>query len=663
MILHDIFDHAQIFAAHLVAKSNLIHKILREYESFEVVNDEIKKSVDALTNLSEVSTYYGDEKLTHQISVFLPLNLPLYSFILFAIMPSYQTNKLVVRPPDRMSDIFADLSQKLGFLEYYPNIEIFAGSRKDFVEDYCKKSSVVLFTGKYKNFLTISKQCNQNTLILFNGSGHNPIVLTPSANIDLAIEKTAYTKLFNNGQDCAGPDCILIHDSIADEFISKLQLTLDNVRLDTSYANDSTTVGPLFEKSLLTDVIKFIFDCQSRGAKITYGGMVDFRYNLIQPCILEVQLSQMKNFSELYSPLFFIARYANDYELNSYFNDLDGSYRCRQMYVSLFGESAVVENSYGSIVLKNRTIHDIERGTEEYGGYGPEASSISYRGLTIHKPLLVPREISNFLFHDWSVEIFNDLPKYSPEQKRLALSAQFQKIVQQIFGEELVFAYIFGSFASGKDTSFSDIDTLICVRNRKSQHVKEYLQWLFFIHELFGRIPDIKYPSEILTFEEINHASNVIQTLSLKAIKNGVEKYDAMVWFHSLSQPHIGTVFPENIPGDWQTYFPLHESRLLSSFLKDIDEISKQSESFFQPHPQIDEMPRDKAALSTYLSNLNKRGLINVLKMIPFEEVPQHTDIVLELVMDRPFMGRSIFDTTSQKQLYDSCFRFGVVAP
>ena len=663
MIFHDILNHAQKFAAHLVAKSHVIHEVMREYQSYEVVNDEIRKSVDALTSLSEISSYYSDANLTHQISVFLPLNLPLYSFVLFAIMPSYQASKVIVRPPERMNDIFAKLSQKLEFLEYYPGIEIFTGARKDFVEDYCKKSSVVLFTGKYKNFLTISKQCNKDTLILFNGSGHNPIVLTPSANIDFAVEKTTYVKLFNSGQDCAGPDCILVHDSIADEFILKLQLALNNTALANSYMDDSTIVGPLFEKGSLTDVIKFIFNCQSNGAEITHGGKVDFRYNLMHPCILEVRLSQMRNFSELYSPLFFIARYANDYELNLYFNDIDGSYQSRQMYISLFGESSVVENSYGSIILKNRTIHDIERGTEEYGGYGSEASSISYRGIIIHKPLLIPREISNFLFHDWSADIFNDLPKYSPEQKQLALSTQFKKIVQQIFGEELVFAYIFGSFASGKDTPFSDIDTLICVRNRKSQHVKEYLQWLFFIHELFGRIPDLKYPSEIITLDEISKASNVIQTLSLKATKNEIEKYDAMVWFHSLSQLHIGTVFPENIPVQWQEYFPMHESRLLSSFLRDIDEMSKKSENFFQPHIQIDEMPRDNTALSTYLSNLNKRGLINVLKMIPFEEAPQHTDIVLQLLMDRPFMGRSLFDATNQKQLYDPCFRFGVVAP
>ena len=175
-------------------------------------------------------------------------------------MPSYQASKVIVRPPERMNDIFAKLSQKLEFLEYYPGIEIFTGARKDFVEDYCKKSSVVLFTGKYKNFLTISKQCNKDTLILFNGSGHNPIVLTPSANIDFAVEKTTYVKLFNSGQDCAGPDCILVHDSIADEFILKLQLALNNTALANSYMDDSTIVGPLFEKGSLTDVIKFIFN-------------------------------------------------------------------------------------------------------------------------------------------------------------------------------------------------------------------------------------------------------------------------------------------------------------------------------------------------------------------------------------------------------------------
>lgn len=59
---------------------------------------------------------------------------------------------------------------------------------------------------------------------------------------------------------------------------------------------------------------------------------------------------------------------------------------------------------------------------------------------------------------------------------------------------------------------------------------------------------------------------------------------------------------------------------------------------------------------------LNRRGLIHILKMIPFNEDPQHTDKILELVASRPFMGRILFDASDARHLYDPYFRFGVVS-
>lgn len=437
---------------------------------------------------------------------------------------------------------------------------------------------------------------------------------------------------------------------------------LAQVRCGTSYQNDDVVVGPLFEPSSLLDAVKLISSIRREGAMIIHGGQIDINHNIVYPCVVRASLRQLQNFHELYSPLFLITEYDHDRELALYFNDANARYQNKEMYISLFGESDYVAEVLGSIILKDCIIHDVERGIEEYGGYSPGASSVSYRGVCIPKPLLIPREINSFLSSQGQ-QMFAVVPKAKGNWEQQVVATQFQEAVQRIFGNQLVSAYIFGSFAVEKDRRYSDIDTLVCVHNRQAEHIEQYLDWLFTIHEIVGRIPDFKYPAEIVSLTELQDAVTRLPTLELSARKNEATKYDAMVWCHSLSQPWVGTMHPENVPEHWRHLFPAHSSRLLRSFLEDLEKAVAPGSEISQLRPEAYEIPRKEPDVSHFIENLSSRGLVSVLKMIPFEEKPIYTDIVLKLVAQRQFMGRKLFAADNPEHLHNSYFRFGVVAP
>src|SRR5687768_10770331 len=96
-----VIDHARSFADHLGTNAATIHEILRKYQSKEVVDDEMRRSIEALRSIAEIQQYFLPTPLAQHTTTFLPLNLPLYSFILFAVMPAYQSVSVVVRPPQR----------------------------------------------------------------------------------------------------------------------------------------------------------------------------------------------------------------------------------------------------------------------------------------------------------------------------------------------------------------------------------------------------------------------------------------------------------------------------------------------------------------------------------------------------------------------------------
>lgn len=660
----NVVAHANAFADFLESNIRSIHEILRKYQSKEVVDDEIDRSIEALRSMQEIRQYFDEVPLAHQTVTFLPLNLPLYSFVLFGAMPSYQSTSLTIRAPERMQALFTELFDNLLIKTHYPNINVFEGSRSDFLSTYCKDASVIIFTGKHENMLRIRKACRGDTLVLFNGVGHNPLVVTPSADIDLAVEKSLQVKLFNNGQDCAGPDIILVHSLAIESYLEKLLAKLAPIRCADNYFNDKVVIGPMFETSSLLGTAKLISDLQEQNGTILHGGQFDLRNNIMYPCVMKISLQQIQNFTEIYSPLFLVTEYGDDQELALYFRDAGSQYQKNEMYVSLFGESNYVTGMRGSIVLRDCTIHDIERGTEEYGGYSPSASSVSYRGMTISKPLLIPREIHNFLSPQGQKMLASSLGMSKGDRKNQIIEAEFQEAIARIFGDQLVFACIFGSFATGKDKRYSDIDTLVCVKNRYPEQVEEYLYWLFHMHEVFGKIPDFRYPAEIVTFSELQDATDTLPTLELSISPNEFAKYKTMIWCHCLSQwwTWKGEVQPKNVPEQWKQVFSTNFPRIFKSLLARLEDalISGRDVSLWPP--DILEVPRKEPEISYFLKNASDQDLLALLKMIPFEEKPMYSDIVLRSVANREFMGRKTF-SDDLETLHHPDFRFGVIVP
>jgi len=60
-------------------------------------------------------------------------------------------------------------------------------------------------------------------LFIANGSGHNPIVVTETADVDSAVASALSVQLYNQGQDCANPNAILCSCPMYEEFVSRLR--------------------------------------------------------------------------------------------------------------------------------------------------------------------------------------------------------------------------------------------------------------------------------------------------------------------------------------------------------------------------------------------------------------------------------------------------------
>ncbi|MDN5247729.1 MAG: aldehyde dehydrogenase family protein [Wolbachia endosymbiont of Tyrophagus putrescentiae] len=498
----------------LEKNSKEIKNLLVEYQPVSVTQYEIDRCVYTLKNINKLQKYLGAHTGI-KVSVFLPSNLPLYSLLLFAIIPSFISKSVVVRTSSVLvgAASIEGLFRILELGNICPNVSLFSGNRDNFLLDHVAQSNLVIFTGRNETKDKVKKYIKPGAFMINNGSGHNPIIITESADIYKAVEGVTYTKFFNAGQDCAGPDAIFVHKKIRGKFVAQLKEKVSKLKVG-NHRGEDVIVGKILREEEL-DRLQAIID--NNKLKIILGGKVDKENKIVYPTIIQSDItSDDLNYKEIFGPILFIYTYDNNNQLKLYFEDQDGRYVQNKMYVSVFADriSGYILSKNVGIILHNKIVHDegIDNGFTPYGGYSRGASSIIHKDIkgklsSIAIPILVP-EIMHKLFVERKVLRDLVLSKRSmvTDQRvvRHNVSTEFIDGVKGIFGKGVLFAFIFGSVAKGTfEKDKSDIDTLVCTRKEDKKSNECFLEFMEKLHLKYGFKPDEDYPSEIVSYHTL----------------------------------------------------------------------------------------------------------------------------------------------------------------
>lgn len=405
-----VLEAAKRFAQFLKENSEEIISILLKYETYNVAKDEIARSIETLEDLGENMEYYRRE--VGSVAVFLPSNQPLYALTCFGVLPSLMSQNVFVKAPKGMQHFFPELMEVLHLTNLFPNISTTCEDHQTFTKKHSKlihdekgifkpTVDVVIFTGTPDKAVEVRHVFDKRVLMITNGSGHNPFVVTETANIDKALESTLRAQLYNQGQDCASPNSILVHQSVYEEFKTRLAERLKEVKVGP-YADRNNTVGPINRTRDLGRIQSLIEENRAFISQATEG-VIRVKSQIVEPTIIEKPLKEGGNFTEQFAPIFFIQAYETDDQLAKYFED--PRYARHAMYVVLFGDSKYVDNLKGTGLHDETTIiyntdllaAGVEKGTKPYGGFGSGASYISINGQSVAKPTLPQRDIFEYL--------------------------------------------------------------------------------------------------------------------------------------------------------------------------------------------------------------------------------------------------------------------------
>lgn len=407
-----INERVRAFADHIESHFDELADILLEYESFEVVQDETERTLDHLRHLKENEEYFVLR--IGEVTSFLPRNQPLYALTCFVIIPSLMASEVHFRIPHSMRHFFPRLIRALKVNEFFPNVIVSSKERLKFLkersalridpktEESLPVTDAVIFTGTPQHADRLRLVFDQRTLFIANGSGHNPVVVAEDADLSKAVDAVIKLQLYNQGQDCANPNAILVHKHIFKPFMRVLREELGKVRVG-HYRDRSCRVGPISEPDDLQRIQTLLVE-NREWLDARTPGVIRTSEALVEPTIICKPLKEGANFSEVFAPIIFIQQYDHDIELAEYFEH--PRYAQNAMYVSVYGTSFYVEGLVGrrinGKVLHDRpsVLHDthlhapgMERGTQPYGGNGYGASSLSINGKIVCKATLPQRDI------------------------------------------------------------------------------------------------------------------------------------------------------------------------------------------------------------------------------------------------------------------------------
>ncbi len=397
---------------HLEAKYEELAHILLEYESYEVVTDEISRTFDLLRHLKENEQYF--KLRIGAVAAFLPRNQPLYALSCFVLVPSLMASEVHFRIPHSMTHFFPKLLALLEVNKRFPNVKVSIKQRVDFLKERSALqvdpdtketwpvTEVVIFTGTPVHADQLRNVFDQRTLFITNGAGHNPIVVSNDANIDKAVEASLKLKLYNQGQDCASPNSIMVHKDIFSEFLRRLRDEIRTVRVG-DYRDRKCRVGPISDPKDLVRIQNILIE-NREWLDPTTPGIIRAYDAILEPTIITKPLRVGANFEELFAPALIVQKYDKDSDLSLYFED--PRYALNAMYITVYGTSTYIKKFINrkiagrvlhekSSFLHNAHLHmyGYERGTQPYGGNGYGASSISVNGVITPKATLPQRDI------------------------------------------------------------------------------------------------------------------------------------------------------------------------------------------------------------------------------------------------------------------------------
>ena len=225
--------------------------------------------------------------------------------------------------------------------------------------------------------------------------GNDVFVVLDDADLERAVKIGVQARLNNAGQVCTAAKRFILHEKIAESFLSKFSDAFRQVKIGDPL-DESTTLGPLSSKEALETLSKQVDEAVKHGAKLHLGGKpVSGEGNFYEPTILTgISRENPAYFEEFFGPVAQIYVVKDDDEAIALANDshygLGGAVFSQDIERAKRMASGI-ETGMVYINWLTDTAPELPFGGVKRSGFGRELSDLGIKEFVNQKLVVVRR--------------------------------------------------------------------------------------------------------------------------------------------------------------------------------------------------------------------------------------------------------------------------------
>jgi aldehyde dehydrogenase (NAD+) len=143
--------------------------------------------------------------------------------------------------------------------------------------------------------------------------GNNAIILTPDADLKMAITAVLFGAVGTGGQRCTTTRRLIIHESIYDSFKDSLVKAYKQIRIGNPL-DEGVLMGPLIDTDAVKNYTDAVVKIKEQGGKVIYGGEVLKGDAYSSGCYVLPTIAEVKNEyaivqHETFAPILYLIKY------------------------------------------------------------------------------------------------------------------------------------------------------------------------------------------------------------------------------------------------------------------------------------------------------------------------------------------------------------------
>jgi acyl-CoA reductase-like NAD-dependent aldehyde dehydrogenase len=191
-------------------------------------------------------------------------------------------NTVVLKPseeaPVSAGLLIPEIMAEAGFPDGVINVVTHApGEAVPIADEFFERPEVrcINFTGSSATGRILAERAGRHLKrCVLELGGYNPLIVLADADLDYAVEATAFAAFFHQGQICMNARKVLVERPVYDTFVERLVARARSLPIGDP-ATPGTIIGPLINATAVDRVAQEVSEAVAAGATVLTGGQAD----------------------------------------------------------------------------------------------------------------------------------------------------------------------------------------------------------------------------------------------------------------------------------------------------------------------------------------------------------------------------------------------------